>query len=150
VDSARSFAQAFYDWYVRIANQELTYPSDFAVLTERPSVLSATLLRALRADSTAWAHAPGEIVSMDWDPFLNSQDPCDRYEVRKVTLRHGTYWVEVFGSCRGPEQRQPDVVAELSRHDATWTFTNFFDPRTHSDLLSTLRVLARDRARKKH
>jgi hypothetical protein len=41
----------------------------------KSSVFSPQLALALKEDSAAQAKAEGEIVGLDFDPFLNSQDP---------------------------------------------------------------------------
>ncbi len=142
-DSVRQFVQVFYNWYS-------PDPNYFRVLAERPSVLSRPLLEALRADSAASARSPGEIVGLDWDPFVNSQDPCPHYEAGKVTEWRGTYRVELFGTCSGPSREKPDVIAELSRLGGGWRFVNIRDARGEADLLGSLRTLARERAKGRH
>ncbi len=139
-DSARHFVQVFYNWYA-------PDPNYFRVLAERPSALSPSLLAALRADSAATARSPGEIVGLDWDPFLNSQDPCPHYEARNVTPSRGTWRVQLFGTCRDPGDKDPDVVAELAWRNGRWQFVNFRDAGGGNDLVSALRALARGRAK---
>src|SRR5437588_560107 len=77
--SCRRFVQSFYDWYVTEALKDNGGPaSDFA-LRHRGSVFDPELLQQLKEDSEAQAKAKGEIVGLDFDPFLNSQDPGEQY-----------------------------------------------------------------------
>lgn len=72
----RAFAQAFYNWYVPIAFHGYRDSTD--VLRHRPLVLTRELRTALREDAAADARSrdPGGI---NFDPFLFSQDPCERH-----------------------------------------------------------------------
>ncbi|MGA2502201.1 MAG: hypothetical protein ABSH20_31040 [Tepidisphaeraceae bacterium] len=150
-DSARDFAQKFYSWYVPIALNEHAGPAWDFVLKQRSSSFSPELLRALREDSAAQAKSPGEIVGLDFDPFLDSQDPEDRYEVGKVTRKGDSYWVEVFGVRSGKRMEPAAVLAELVRKNGHWTFVNFHYPDPNgSDLLSTLKLLREDRQKPAH
>ena len=145
-DSAKHFAQEFYSWYVRTAQNEHAAPAwDFA-LKHRSSAFSPELLRALKEDSAAQANSPGEIVGLDFDPFLASQDPEDRYEVGKVTQKGKSYWVEVYGVRSGKRIEPAAVLAELLRRNGHWTFVNFHYPGPYgNDLLSILKLLREDR-----
>src|SRR5262245_51340002 len=75
--SAREFVQAFYDWYVPLANAPASVDGYDSILTRRASSFSPSLLAELRNDIEAQKRAIGEIVGVtgDYDPFLNSQDP---------------------------------------------------------------------------
>jgi FlaG/FlaF family flagellin (archaellin) len=82
--SCRDFVQRFYDWYVPIALKDNAgNPSDRA-LRYKSHAFSPELLTQLKEDSTAQAKAKGEIVGLDFDPFLNSQHPGERYTAEKV------------------------------------------------------------------
>lgn len=146
-DSAREFAQEFYSWYVPIAlNESDVNASDFALM-KRGSAFSPELLQALREDSAARAKSR-EIVGLDFDPFLASQDPDDRYEVGKVTVKGESYWIEVYGVRAGKRRERPAVLAELVREDGHLIFVNFHYPDPNgNDLLSILKRLRGDRQR---
>lgn len=139
--SVSSFVQRFYEWYVPVALKDHKGPAWNEVLTHKPALLGTALARALRADMQAQAQARGEIAGLDFDPFLNAQDPCDRYEVGKATRIDHKYKVEIYGMCRGVRNEKPDVVAELAPKGSSWTFANFYYPRSNSDLLTVLRRL---------
>src|SRR5689334_19920193 len=79
--SPQRFVQRFYDWYVPLAIKSDSTPSWNQVLRYRGSSLSSELVRRLREDADAQAKVKGEMVGLDFDPFLNAQDPCERYRV---------------------------------------------------------------------
>jgi hypothetical protein len=81
-DAVRQFTERFYAWYVpAAARAERNMLLD---AKEMRSAISPEHLRALREDFEAQAQdITGNIVGLDFDPFLASQDPCARYEVRK-------------------------------------------------------------------
>lgn len=146
--SARDFVRQFYDWYVPIALEDHPGPASDLALKDRGAVFTSELSRALKRDSDASAKANGYIVGLDFDPFLNSQDPDDRYEVGKVTRQDDSYSVEVFGVSSGKREETPTVRPELIRRNGRWVFANFYYPGSHGgDLLSVLRRLAKERQR---
>jgi hypothetical protein len=50
-------------------------------MEKQGSQFESGLLAALKEDVAAQAAAKGEIVGLDFDPFLNTQDPAESYEV---------------------------------------------------------------------
>lgn len=145
----REFVQEFYDWYVPKALKDHAGPAWELALKYKSSVFSPEVLRALKEDSAAQTKAAGEIVGLDFDPFLNSQDPDERYEVGKVTQKGDRYWVEIYAARSGKKSEKPDVMPELVRKDGRYLFVNFHYP-DGSDLLSTLRVLRESRQKHPH
>jgi len=147
LDSAKSpkrFVQQFYDWYVPIALADSEGPASGRALKQKGSDFIPELFRALKDDADAQAHAE-DIVGLDFDPFLDSQDPCERYEVGDVVHLGNLYKVQVFSVCSGIKSKKPDVIAELVSKNGLWVFTNFLYPEIHSDLLSILKSLRKDR-----
>ena len=86
---------------------------------------------------------------MDFDPFLASQDPCDRYEVGAATRQGPSYLVDIHGAGGCEKHDKPDVVAELVLRSGTWMFVNFHYPPDSGDLLTVLRLLREDRQKGK-
>jgi hypothetical protein len=90
-------------------------------------------------------------VGIDFDPILNSQDPCKRYEVGKITRKGDNYWVEVYGVCSGKKSEKPDVIPELARIGGKWLFVNFHyenlmeEYPQSGDLLAKLKILREER-----
>lgn|SRR5487761_55474 len=147
--SAGEFVQQFYDWYVPRALKHNAGPASDLALKYKDRVFSPKLFRALKEDSDAQANVNGPIVGLDFDPFLASQDPAERYEVGKATRKGGSYWVDVYGIWSGKKSEKADVVAEVARTDGRWLFVNFYYPNAASprsgDLLSVLALLQEDR-----
>jgi len=141
--SAPGFVRAFYDWYVPIARKNAHVPAWYAVLRRDPPVLNGTLLTALRQDSLSSADSPGQIIGIDFDPFLASQDPCERYELGSVTGVGDTQHVAIHSVCSGLRSAEPDLIAEVSMEDDSWVFQNIRYARPNSDLLKVLNRLTR-------
>lgn len=146
--SCASFVQAFYDWYLPRARKE-----DFIqrALEHRKSSFSPELARAVREDYAAAAKVPDEIVGLDFDPFLNTQDPARRYATGRVDLKGGRCWVSVYGMNHGKRSAEPDVTPELAKRNGQWIFVNFHYPAPScsrcDNLLSLLDRLRRERER---
>ncbi len=139
-ESLQRFVQTFYDWYVPIARASHQAPAWDLALKQKSTAFSAELARALREDSVAQSKSVGQIVGLDFDPFLNSQDPGNRYEVGGIANKGGTYWVDIFRKRSDTGIRNADVVAELTFKDGHWFFVNFHYPKG-ADLLGILRLL---------
>lgn len=150
--SLHEFVQNFYDWYVPKALSDHAFPAwDFA-LKYRKRAFSPELFRALKEDSDAQAKAT-DLVGLDFDPFLNSQDPCEHYEAGGSNQVGNEYRIRIYPSCSGQKSNVPTVIAELVRNDRQWVFVNFLYPDQmkqypdSADLLSNLKILRDDRAK---
>jgi hypothetical protein len=131
-NAARTFVAEFYGWYVPIA------PSSAEALKDK---LSDELYRALKADEEAKAKADGEVVGLDYDPFLNSQDPCQRYEAGSG-VKHGDAWrVEVFAVCDGTRAARPSALAQVRAVNGRWMVVDVYDGDGKNGLLETLKLL---------
>ena len=143
--SCREFVQRFYDWYVPKALEESQVPSVDLALKYKRSAFSTELFQALNEDSAAQGKVAAEIVGLDFDPFLNSQEPRERYVVGNVTSKNDRYWVEVFSVSSGNKSAKPAVIPELTHKDGQWIFVNFHYRDGHdsedADLLSILKNL---------
>jgi hypothetical protein len=145
-ESCRTFVQRFYDWYVPLALKETKVAASDLALKWKPAAFDPELSRLLKRDSAAQAKAH-EIVGLDFDPFLNSQDPSERFAVQTVTKKGDSYWVDVYGMSSG--QKAEHVVPEARFLNGHWQFINFhydFDGRP-DDLISLLKRLEDDRHR---
>jgi hypothetical protein len=149
MDSARLFVQGFYDWYVPLAKKENREPSSDIAIRTKGTLFSTELRLALREDAAAEAKANGYVVGLDFDPFLYSQDPSDRYDVGKISRKDDRYWVEVYGTRYGEKSAQPDVIAELVYKDSKWMFVNFHYPESSEDLMQILKSLRDSRMKRK-
>jgi hypothetical protein len=147
------FVQQFYNWY--LARQDVLMKRNNresaleAALRERRSSFSPELVKGLKEDLAASKKSPGEIVGLDFDPFLNAQDIAERYIVGNVARKGDHYWVEVFGVWNGQKNSKPDVIPELALENGHWIFTNFHYGKTdipvNENLISILEVLKKDR-----
>jgi hypothetical protein len=145
-NSCRDFVQRFYNWYLSPAKS-----SDVA-LKQKSSMFTPELKQKLEEDEKASAKSPGEIVGLDFDPFLNAQDDPGHMVAEKATMKGANCFVEVHRSPRDPrEGKKPDVMPELTFKNGQWVFVNFHYPMNTNpgdgDLLSVLKGLAADRAK---
>lgn len=142
-ESARSFVQQFYSWYVPISRGHNNESAWDIALRQKPDDFTPELTTALKVDSEAQAKAD-EIVGLDFDPFENGQDPCERYVAEQSVGKSGAYWVNVYGVCEGKKHIEPDVIAEVKQVQGRWVFVNFhYLPK--GDLLEVLNILAKER-----
>ena len=144
-DKAQQFVSAFYAWYVPLALQPQGGATWERALTKKASWFGDEIGRRLREDAKAQAMVKDEIVGLDADPFLASQDPCERYEVGKATKSGESYRARVYAVCGGVRQAMPQVIAEVTSTKGQWVFVNFHYPDGHSDLLHELATLRRER-----
>ena len=144
---AAKFVQDFYDWYVPVALAQKDEPASNAVLKRNPPVLAPELLTALEQDRRAQAKSQ-EIVGLDSDPFLNSQDPCERYVVGDVREASGKSLVNVHAVCSGKKSEEPVTVAETTQENGAWVFVNFRPGKGEGDdLLTILKQLEQERGK---
>lgn len=143
-DDVRKVAVDFYKWYVPLVHKNLKGPASDVAIHQKAALFSEKLLRALREDSEASKHSPGQIVGLDWDPFLYSQDPYDRYEIGAVTKEGGIYQVSVFGFEGRKRETKPSTVAKIGQENGKWVFLDFISPDGKS-LLEELALLKKDR-----
>jgi hypothetical protein len=121
--SCRKFVQAFYDWYLKkTLSGKLAAPTPELALKLKPELFSIELRRRLKQDLDAQSKAE-EIVGLDSDPFLNSQDPSPRFAVVGITRKGSNYWVDVYGILGS--KRQEHVIPELIQQNGHWIFVNF-------------------------
>jgi hypothetical protein len=142
--SSREFVQKFYDWYVPKALAENTVPAFQFAIDDMSAAFDGGLLAALKDDAAAQERSGGEIVGLDFDPFLNSQDPAERYEVGSARQEGTRYLVDVYPVMSGKRSQEPSVVAELAHKNDHWLFVNFRYPGS-DDLLTTLGLLKASR-----
>jgi hypothetical protein len=143
--ACREFVGTFYAWYLAKAVMESRGPAWNLALRYRRYIFSSDLFRQLSEDSEAQRKAGRDIVGLDFDPFLNTQDRGERYIVEKTTIRDGTCWADVYGVWDGKESSTPNVRPKLVRKGGPWIFVNFYYPDPSKpkpwDLLSELKEL---------
>jgi len=143
--AAVAFVASFYRWYTPKTHTETGGPAFVVALRSRRAAFAPALYQALEADATAQAKVKGDIVGLDFDPFLYSQDPCERYEPTQAVRQRGGFRVTVVPTCSGRKDPDAAVLADVEPQNNTWVFANFADHEGKNDLRSTLRSLAADR-----
>jgi hypothetical protein len=149
--ACRAAVQRFYDSYARLVHEENPRaPWDRAVKAYRTS-FDPELRRWLAVDAAARARQPDDIVGLDFDPFLNSQDPARQYRVKRISRSKSGMRVYVHAVYAGKVSPAPSVVPELVLRRGRWTFLNFYYPIDGTDI-GTLDLLSflkgRDRERR--
>jgi len=146
--SCRRFVQQYYDWYVPLIQQTRNGRAWDVALQRKAEVFDPALLRALKADSEAAARATDDIVGLDFDPFVGSQDAANHYEARRVTWRDNKCSVEVWNApstAAAAKSEKPDVIADLALDRGHWRFLNFRYPDVNDDLVNVLAQLREER-----
>ena len=142
--SSREFVQKFYESYVPKALAGRTEPAWQFAIDKMSARFDGALLKALKDDLAAQARSSGEIVGLDFDPFLNSQDPAGRYEAGSARQEGKIYLVDVYPVTSGKRSKEPGVVAELAYKNGHWRVVNFRYPGS-DDLLTILKKLKASR-----
>ena len=146
--SCREFVQGFYDWYFDRLNSENKGQSNVSALDDvlrlKPELLTARLRQMLKEDRDAASKNPGEIVGLDFDPYINAQDWDGKYSVQSATVKGSNCKASVWGMDENAKKEI--VVPELELTGGKWVFANFHypgqsDPRDENliDLLTGLR-----------
>ena len=143
-DSPRKFVQDFYEWYVPLTHHTHSGDTSDIALKKKSSAFSAELLKALKEDSLAASKSPGEIVGIDWDPFLNSQEQIERCVIGNITSKNGSFRVDIYDILEGKKDKKPNIIAEVKQENGHWVFVNFWNP-DGGNLLSELRELSKSR-----
>ena len=139
--SCRNFVQGFYDWYIPKMTNPTPLPAEELALKYRSVSFDPELARALHEDFVASGKNSQEIVGLDFDPFLNTQDPSEKYVLGSVTLQGEGCWVEIFSIDSGKKNATPDVVSELRFKNGRWIFMNFHYGKTKTTADSNLTTI---------
>lgn len=93
-----------------------------------------------------------EIVGLDFDPILNTQDPSSKFIVRSTSVKSGRCKAAVIGVNQGVEDEH--VMPELVYSNGRWVFVNFYYQsevagklKRSGNLVQALKDWAKDRAR---
>ena len=151
--SCREFVRSFYDWYFDRLNaaktRQIAGPSDYDVLTLKPQLFTPELRKKLHEDAVEASRNPGEIVGLDFDPFINAQDWEGKYWVNSVYLIDSTCRASVWGMDAG---KKVDIVHPVLKiTNGNWIFVDFFYPqetgRVDASLMGILTDLHNERER---
>lgn len=136
--SSREFVDSFYQWYVPRTHSNL--PDGFwdSALRYKRSAFSAELFGLLKENADAQARCH-DLVGLDFDPFLNYQEPAERYVVGRITQKGQTYEADIHAVWSGEQGEKPDVTAEFVERDRRWFFVNFRYP-DGDDLVAILKL----------
>jgi hypothetical protein len=137
-ESPRAFVEAFYTWYVPRAIAESSAADRLANLRAIRSDLSSQLGGLLEGDYAAQSRCR-DMIGIDFDPFLNTQDPNFHYEVGAISRVGARYRAEIFRLVGGRRLEKPDLVAEFIHKGEHWLFVNFYYPEG-DDLLKLLKI----------
>jgi Protein of unknown function (DUF3828) len=146
--SCRAFVQKFYDWYVAKSNAPTSVSSTLeTALKARSGDFSPELCKRIKEDNAAAAKSPGEIVGLDFDPILNTQESATPYKADKVSVKGSSFLIDVYSIEGGKKSAQPVVQPELSHSNGAWQFVNFHYKvdKKDDDLLNILKALRQER-----
>jgi hypothetical protein len=136
-DAVWQFTREFYEWYVPAASEKKF--TDLLDAKEMRRAIAPELLQALKEDSRAQKQdTTGNIVGLDFDPFLASQDPCEKYIVGKINPKGKSYWAEIHGVGGCAQHDSPDLFAEIAKTNKSWIISNYHYPKPATDLLNIL------------
>jgi hypothetical protein len=144
IKSVRRFVQDFYDWYAPKAATDTPGGAWEMAIKAKSSAFEPKLLQALREDVATQAKAAGELVGLDFDPLLDSQDPEGRYVVGNASRRGRIYLVSIYSVPKGKTPPKAAVVAELEVQNGRWRYINFLYSG-NQNLLSILKALKKSR-----
>jgi catechol 2,3-dioxygenase-like lactoylglutathione lyase family enzyme len=132
------------------------YLGQFGDMSDKPdnwdpiAMLNARLVPSLRqalaADRDAARANDEEIVGLDFDPFVNSQDPCETYRAGGVFVRGDSLQVAIHATCDYGSPLFPDAVYILVRGGADFLIADIQYPG-NSSLTQILKYLAEQRAK---
>ncbi len=148
-DECKKFTQEFYDWYS--AQSRKTPPISIEKTVKyKNGFFGPELTKLLLEDSKARNAVKGEIVGLDFDPFLSTNaEPAERYSVgSSVTSRPHSVLVPVFATYSGKKQLKPITVPEVTQHNGRYVFANFHyvdSSPENENLIAILKALAKER-----
>lgn len=137
-DDAAKFVSGVYAAYLPRSERSGIGALD-SLMHEQPQWFSDSLRAGWQRDVSRRRENPGEIVGLDFDPLLASQDPCEDYETGSVTHVDSLIRVDIHAVCQGVRSADAVLVAEVVLRDTQWQFTNFIYQPSVGDLLRLLR-----------
>ena len=152
-ESARVFVQRFYDWYGVVDSSYISAGKNpvASALGQKKECFDVHLRKAIMDDEHAQAKAKGELVGLDFDPFTNAQDTRVGYQAGNVKQVGDKFFVDVHDIAKGQSKKailaaELAVVAEVTKANGHWVFTNFIYRSKDGDenLLQILKKLAKD------
>lgn len=145
----KKFVQDFYDWYSAQVLRNPPITIEETIQRKRES-FGPELKQLLLEDSKAQNAVKGEIVGLDFDPFLSTNaEPAEKYSAGSVTKRGDSFRIPVFATYSGKKQVKPIAVPELTQQrNGRWVFANFHyvdSSPENENLIAILKALAKER-----
>jgi hypothetical protein len=145
--SARTFVQGFYDWYVGkvlVASKKGSGYGFIDAVRQRPAAFSPELKRLLEEDVAAASKCKDDVVGLDWDPFLETQELPGSYAVGKVEKTAQGFRVSVdVRDAKARGAHNPVAQADVAFVGGHWQFADFVqepnDPKTRQGLIALLK-----------
>ncbi|MGD9679858.1 MAG: hypothetical protein AB7W16_01625 [Candidatus Obscuribacterales bacterium] len=151
--ACKKFVQDFYDWYCKSLGAGGDGMPEDRAMKDRGSSFSPSLRQKIKDDFEASAKVQDEIVGLDFDPYLNSQDPCEHYVAGKVSVSGKNYLVEMHGVRDGKQNAKADVIPEVASQSGRFIFVNFHYGKSefpeNENLVSVLDALKKSREQTK-
>jgi hypothetical protein len=148
--SPKQFVQSFYDWYVITKDRQPDVRGTEAALKQKKQLFDATLYQKLLEDEQASAKSPGEIVGLDFDPFVNANGLIyKKYQAGSAVMKGAMYRVPIYGIDGAKKIAKPVLEADVRKANASYVFTNFHfgksDIPQNENLVSVLNELHKQR-----
>ncbi|MBA3854368.1 MAG: hypothetical protein C0503_08135 [Gemmatimonas sp.] len=121
---AMAYVEGFLARYLGQFDESIEHPAGWNPLTALRADLSPELMRALQEDRDASAANDEEIVGLDFDPFIDAQDVCERYESRAAVPQDSTMDVAVYNTCNWGHPLVPDAIYRLMRRNNRWVIVD--------------------------
>ena len=156
---ARAFVQGFYDWYagrmLAASKSKSSKGFDFIDgIHGRPDSFSLELKRLLDEDYAASRKCPSEVVGLDWDPFLETQDTPGAYVVGQVEKTAQGFRMSIDDRKIPKGERNPVAQADVAFVGRHWMFVDFVeeptDPKLRQGLVAILKGYQRSGEYKCH
>ncbi len=144
---ARAFVQSFYDWYTgrMLAASKSKSGKGWGFIDGirgRPDSFSPELKRLLEEDYAAARKCPSDVVGLDWDPFLETQDSPGAYRVGKVEKTAQGFRMSV-DDMKARGVNNPVAQADVAFVGGHWMFVDFVeeptDPKSRQGLVAILK-----------
>ncbi len=141
-DSATRAVQRFYDWYVPTTAKPKGRDAVMLAATRGPLKFDPELVRWLRSNSVARARNKDEVDGLDGDPYLNSQDPCERYVATAAKSEGASILVGGVGKGGCPTHTTSGITVKVGRSGTRWIVLEFLGPeRNNEGLIPLLKQL---------
>ena len=144
-NDVRTYVDRFYTWYAPISEKRGNHDALLLALREKSVSFDGKLSKLLSDDVAAQQKAVGEIVGLDFDPFLYSQDSSGIYRAGRINWQQDRFLISI-DHCNSVNKCRPTGVRALvGRMNSRFVFENFLYPEGRN-LIETLIELRKGRA----